>query len=632
MTAPAPGGAPAVSVILPTYNRAATLRRAVHSVLHQSFGDLELIVVDDGSDDGTSELLSRFADPRLRVLRREVPGGPAQARNAGLRAARGALLAFQDSDDEWLLDKLERQVALMRASAAEVGLVTGGYLLGGAAYAGTQYASAALDRGQGYEADLIDGRAFITPLWLLRRSALDAAGLFDESLHCLEDWELLFRLHRVCRFIAVPGAVLVKNGGADSVYGRLPLRFAALERILETHAEVFGRHRRQFAAYREELGRWFARTGQRGQALRQFSGALRLAPQRPRLYAEWLIAALGLRGAAAGAGGESRPAAVASSAGEAAPLVSVVLPTHNRAALLGRAMRSVLAQTHAALELIVVDDGSTDATPQLLAACADPRLRVVHLPGNSGPAAARNAGIRAARGEFIAFQDDDDYWLVDKLEAQLAGLQSAVPLAGWCLGGFIQVEPKGVRYVGGLRYFRQLDHRLGLGEAGPDRSLIATPNWLVRRDALQRAGLFDERMRSWEDVELGLRLEDACRVVFVDEPLYVQDHLQGSGVSKAEPRLAMAMQVIMERHAHRWSASRRILARHYYMIGRIESLYQPPPAGRGWLWKSLRLNPLQWHAWAALGVSALGPQATTWLTRQVRRVRLALAGRGGLPQ
>jgi len=567
------------------------------------------------------------------VLRRISPGGPAQARNVGLRAARGALLAFQDSDDEWLLDKLERQVGLMQSCSPEVGLVTGGYLLGGAQWAGTAYASPALERGQAYEADLVDGRAFITPLWLLRRTALDAAGLFDEKLHCLEDWELLFRLHRVCRFIAVPGAVLIKNGGADSIYGNLPLRFAALEQVLQTHAEVFARHPQLHCAYREQLGRWHARSGQRGQALRQLGTALRLAPLRPRLYAEWLVAALGLRGAArvAAEGGSAPAPAAVPAAGTAPVLVSVVLPTHNRAALLLRAMRSVLAQTHGELELIVVDDGSTDATPAVLAACADPRLRVLHLPGNSGPAAARNAGIRAARGEFIAFQDDDDYWLVNKLELQLACLQSATPPAGWCLGGFIQLEPHGVQYIGGQRYFPQLDFRLGLGEAGPDLSLIATPNWLVRRSALDQAGLFDERMRSWEDVELGLRLNEVCRAVCFDEPLYVQDHLLGSGVSKAEPRLSTAMQVIMERHAQRWSGSRAILARHYYIIGRIESLYQPPPAGRDWLWRSVRINPLQLHAWGALGMSMLGPGATAWLTRRVRRLRLALAGRGRLP-
>src|SRR5262245_7829489 len=97
-------------------------------------------------------------------------------------------------------------------------------------------------------------------------------------------------------------------------------------------------------------------------------------------------------------------------AGSSLPAVRIVLPTYNRAALLPRAIRSVLRQTYSDFELIVVDDGSEDATADAIQCFADPRLRYLRLPSNRGAGAARNAGIRMARAAFIAFQDSDDEW------------------------------------------------------------------------------------------------------------------------------------------------------------------------------------------------------------------------------
>jgi len=104
-----------VSIILPTYNRAALLPRSIESVLGQSYGDFELIVVDDGSEDDSAGVVARFADERIRYLRLPKNCGLPKARNAGLAQARGAYFAFQDSDDEWMAEKLDRQKCLLEA-------------------------------------------------------------------------------------------------------------------------------------------------------------------------------------------------------------------------------------------------------------------------------------------------------------------------------------------------------------------------------------------------------------------------------------------------------------------------------------------------------------------------------------
>jgi glycosyltransferase involved in cell wall biosynthesis len=301
------------------------------------------------------------------------------------------------------------------------------------------------------------------------------------------------------------------------------------------------------------------------------------------------------------------------------PQVSVIMPTRNRAALLARSIDSVLAQTFRDFELIVVNDASTDQTRELLAGIADPRLRVLHREQNRGAAAARNAGIAIARGEFLAFQDDDDYWLAQKLEKQVQALQAAPPEVGWCLGGYIVLDGPKCFYAGGERYFKAMDYRCGLGPTGPDWSLVATPNWLLRRSALERSGLFDERLRSWDDWELGLRLDQVTRRIYVDQPLFVQH--RGGGMMRAELARASDMRIIMAKHGSLWAHQRKVRAAHWYLVGRSESLYQPAPAGRAELRRALRIDPLRLIAWAGLAMSYMNPETTRRWTERVRRLR-----------
>ena len=121
--------APTVSVIIPTYNRAHLLPRALESVLAQTFEDLEVLVVDDGSTDGTEAVVTGY-DDRVRYLRQPQNAGVSAARNRGLREARGEFVAFLDSDDEWFPEKLARQVERFRELPDRVGLLYCGVQFG----------------------------------------------------------------------------------------------------------------------------------------------------------------------------------------------------------------------------------------------------------------------------------------------------------------------------------------------------------------------------------------------------------------------------------------------------------------------------------------------------------------------
>jgi glycosyltransferase involved in cell wall biosynthesis len=179
------------------------------------------------------------------------------------------------------------------------------------------------------------------------------------------------------------------------------------------------------------------------------------------------------------------------------PLVSVYLPTHNRAALLHGAIASVLAQQYRNLELIVVDDASTDGTAAVLAAAAaaDPRVRALQRDHAGGPAAARNLAIRAARGDFITGLDDDDRMLPGRVGTLLAAYRDDYSLV--CSPAWIQ-GPRWARpqFSGGKVI--TLDDLLCRNEVG---------NQVLTRTArLLEIGLFDERLAAWEDYDLWTRL------------------------------------------------------------------------------------------------------------------------------
>lgn len=196
------------------------------------------------------------------------------------------------------------------------------------------------------------------------------------------------------------------------------------------------------------------------------------------------------------------------------PLVSVVIPTFNRGAVVGEAIASVRAQDYRPFELIVVDDGSTDETPELLGAFSE--IRVLRQ-ANRGVSAARNAGVAAARGEWVAFLDSDDLWLPGKLSAQVAYF-AAHPQMSICQTEELWVR-KGVRVNPGRR------HRKRAGmifEPSLELCLVSPSAVMLRRSLLEQVGPFDETLPACEDYDLWLRISSRHPVGLIDTPLIVK--------------------------------------------------------------------------------------------------------------
>jgi len=203
------------------------------------------------------------------------------------------------------------------------------------------------------------------------------------------------------------------------------------------------------------------------------------------------------------------------------PAVSVILPLYNRAASIEQAVRSVLDQSFTDFELIVVDDGSTDGSADIVSGIDDPRLRLIRQPENRGGNAARNRGIEASEGAILAFLDSDDFYLPHKLGFTVAFFE-ARPEIDVLLDSFIKSYPAAGRPDAAMRNPVLDDNRLIL-EALFNRTLKkATPGIAVRRAAALRAGLFDEALRRRQDFDFILRLLKVARCASTDQPLWVK--------------------------------------------------------------------------------------------------------------
>lgn len=198
------------------------------------------------------------------------------------------------------------------------------------------------------------------------------------------------------------------------------------------------------------------------------------------------------------------------------PDIDVVIPVFNGEAYVEATVRSVLEQTVSPRRVIVVDDGSTDGTPDILTRLAQADARVLYLPrSNAGVSAARNAGIAASSAPFIAFLDADDIWLPEKLEQQIQAFERGGPETGIVHSSYFCIDQNGVSIPGMLIFEpkQRGDIFMPLLLEGYVLSGSAS-SVMVRRDVLDRAGHFDERLFHGEDWDLWIRLARISKVDF----------------------------------------------------------------------------------------------------------------------
>lgn len=291
------------------------------------------------------------------------------------------------------------------------------------------------------------------------------------------------------------------------------------------------------------------------------------------------------------------------------PRVSIVVPTYNRSAIVRRAVESVLAQTFGDLEIIVVDDGSTDDTRDALAGYGE-RVRYVHQE-NRGPAAARNHGMQEARGEFIGFLDSDDAYLPGNVAAHLRRFDE-VPEAGLVYCGIEVLDQHGNPVKEVLPDPRDRGFVL---ERLIRYNFITSSTVLMRRAAMEFAGPMSTRLWFAEDWYYWLRVASRFPIEFVDEvlvryqrsavslshgtaiPTVVERNLEMFALAFEDPDLKQRLSPL------RAEAYRRAYAAYASMA--LETMQLD--LARRYSWRAVASRPLAWASYPLLVKSCLGP-------------------------
>jgi glycosyltransferase involved in cell wall biosynthesis len=313
------------------------------------------------------------------------------------------------------------------------------------------------------------------------------------------------------------------------------------------------------------------------------------------------------------------------------PLVSIVIPTFGRPRLLERALSSVFAQTYGHWELIVVDDndrGSPAAreTEGLLARHQhDRRIRYLKHHSNRGGSQARNTGIAAAAGEYIAFLDDDDEWLPQKLEVQCRKLQQLTHDFGlvYC-GYYIRSSASSSVAPIPARSFRQPFPRILV-----DNFIGTTSTLLCRKSALEEVGMFDAQLPAAQDRELLIRLCRRFRIASVREPLVRFNWHDGMRITKRLESKLEALDTIYSRYADELRPHPGLHAQ--YLVDRAKLLLRFGDRGkatalfcRAWLVHPLKVAPLFYAFFSSVDVSLY-----EWVRLSTWRLRRGRASRGG---
>jgi beta-1,4-mannosyltransferase len=281
---------PKVSVVIPVYNRAKAVRRAIESVLRQTYQNFEIIVVDDASSDDTVASVRSISEPRLRVIRHERNRGGSAARNSGIHASSGEYVAFLDSDDEWLPDKIRRQLAVFARSDDQMALVyTGASWVYGNQWTEIHRPGRHANLARALLLDNVVGE---TSVGMVRRGVLKELSGFDEMLPARQDVDLWLRIAQRYR-VEVVADVLVtvnKRDDQDRITANIAGRMKAREMFGRKHRDELARAGVLHVYLRQSGWKYYRELGESEAARRCYKESLTVRRIAPLTYAMLLLA------------------------------------------------------------------------------------------------------------------------------------------------------------------------------------------------------------------------------------------------------------------------------------------------------------------------------------------------------
>ena len=290
---------------------------------------------------------------------------------------------------------------------------------------------------------------------------------------------------------------------------------------------------------------------------------------------------------------------------EGNPKVSVIIPTYNRAILLGRAIESVLNQTFQDFELIIIDDGSTDNTDEVIKEFQKKDNRIVYLKHdkNRGGSAARNTGIKASRGEYIAFLDSDDEWLPEKLEKQINVFKKLSDNIGLVYSGYYEVLEQNVEVLSKIIPIFKGDIYKNILKS----NILGSPTPLIRKICFEKAGLFDETLLSCQDWDLWIRIAKYYKFDFLKEIL-AKYYIHGNQISTNLNNKILSRKKIFEKYYSDLITNPQAIYFHYNNLGILYSLNGDTNEARKYFFNSIKFVPFKRSSYLHLFLSLLNPK------------------------
>lgn len=228
---------PLVSIIIPFHNRANTLENSIQSVLNQSYTNIEVIAVDDGSEDDFQKVFRRLLDKRLKLIHMQRRGGACRARNMGAEYSTGEIIAFQDSDDIWLTHKLATMISVWRAHKDSV--IFSPMILVKKSGVEVRKYNARDSIGRVFLSQILVRNHVGTSTLLMKKSVFSVIGGFDVSMKRFQDWEFVIRAAKKNRMIQVDEPLVIWRISDNSISKDKGLRRGALRNIRKLHEDSF---------------------------------------------------------------------------------------------------------------------------------------------------------------------------------------------------------------------------------------------------------------------------------------------------------------------------------------------------------------------------------------------------------
>lgn len=470
---------PKVSIIIPVYNGSKYLREAVDSALGQTYPNVEIIIVNDGSnDEGATERIALSYGNTIRYFFKEN-GGVSTALNLGIAKMTGEYFSWLSHDDAYYPQKIEVQIKYLLDNRLMDTILYSGYeLIDESSRTIAQIKPDSLYTEEKLNIPLLPiVKGLINGCSLLiHKSHFNKAGLFDENLKIAQDYALWFTMFRGARIHFLPGIyVRTRIHHEQQTHRKEELGLKECNSVWKSFIDEVTV--KEMCEIDGSPYNFYRNTAEFLKRFTKYNEAQKHAEHLAR---------------------------------EAKGKISVIIPFYNRVSLLAEALHSVLNQTYKNIEVLLIDDGSTeDLTP--IRAFMDPRVRYIYQK-HQGVSAARNLGISLASGEYIAFLDSDDLFLPEKLEKQISYMQSN--RLDFSHTSYQRMTRQGIprEIVHSGRFAGRVFPRI-IASCG-----IATPTVMMKRAILDHKR-FDESIEFGEDVCLWIDIAYSIPLGGIDEPL-----------------------------------------------------------------------------------------------------------------